>query len=202
MMTYLYMYRLTSDTGLAPCVDNGLLSLAVCKGGQIRNGRPCHTGLRYRIGSNKDGFDLKNDKVYVLGTYKSKFLYLARITEIKTMLEYFANMAKGRTDHIYNVKKGELVRNNNLRKQKVHLESEKHIRDLAGKFILLSDEFVYLGKDAVSVELVSIYGARFRETKFYKGQTADDIIEACLAYSDNKKHTPNNPFKTNCGCCK
>ena len=34
-MTYLYIYRLTSDTGLAPCVDNGLLSLACCKGGQI-----------------------------------------------------------------------------------------------------------------------------------------------------------------------
>lgn len=33
-MTYLKMYRLTSDTGLAPCAENGLLSLACCKGGQ------------------------------------------------------------------------------------------------------------------------------------------------------------------------
>ena len=48
-MTYLYIYRLTSDTGLAPCVDNGLLSLACCKGGQIRNGKAIHAGLRYRM---------------------------------------------------------------------------------------------------------------------------------------------------------
>lgn len=38
-MTCLYIYRLTDDTGFAPCVENGLLSLACCKGGQIRNGR-------------------------------------------------------------------------------------------------------------------------------------------------------------------
>jgi len=48
-MTYLYIYRLTSDTGLAPCVDNGLLSLACCKGGQIRNDKAIHAGLRYRM---------------------------------------------------------------------------------------------------------------------------------------------------------
>ena len=73
-MTYLYIYRLTSDTGLAPCVHNSLLSLACCKGGQIRNGKPIHTGLRYRIGSKHDGADYNNDKVYLLGTHNNKFL--------------------------------------------------------------------------------------------------------------------------------
>ena len=201
-MTYLYMYRLTNDTGLAPCVDNGLLSLAVCKGGQIRNGKVCHTGLRYRIGSNKDGYDPENDKVYVLGTYKGKLLYLARVTQIKTMTEYYRDMAKGRTDHIYDVKNGLLVRNKKLRKQEVHLETEKQIRDMAGEYVLLSDDFMYLGKDAVPVETVTFYGPRFRETKFYTGKTADEIIDACQRYKDNKKHEPNNAFKSKCGCCK
>ena len=50
-MTRLFMYRLSDDTGLAPCVQDGLLSLAVCKGGQIRNGKSINTGLRYWIGS-------------------------------------------------------------------------------------------------------------------------------------------------------
>lgn len=36
-MTYLYMYRLTSDTGLASYVDNGLLSLE-CEKGVVRYG--------------------------------------------------------------------------------------------------------------------------------------------------------------------
>ena len=37
-MTGLYIYRLTDDSGFAPCVENGLLSLVCCKGGPIRNG--------------------------------------------------------------------------------------------------------------------------------------------------------------------
>ena len=95
-----------------------------------------------------------------------------------------------------------LVRNKKLRKQEVHLETEKQIRDMAGEYVLLSDDFMYLGKDAVSVEAVTIYGARFQETKFYTGKTADEIIDACQAYKDNKKHEPNNAFKSKCGCCK
>ncbi len=74
-MTYLFMYRLAVDTGLAPCVDNGLLSLACCKGGQIRNGKPINTGLRYRIG-NKNECDYTKDDVYILGTYKNNFCIL------------------------------------------------------------------------------------------------------------------------------
>lgn len=38
MNKVIYAYRLVDDTGFAPCVDNGLLSLACCKGGQVRNG--------------------------------------------------------------------------------------------------------------------------------------------------------------------
>ncbi len=30
-MTCLYVYRLTDDSGFAPCVENDLLSLACCK---------------------------------------------------------------------------------------------------------------------------------------------------------------------------
>lgn len=96
-MTYLYIYRLTSDTGLAPCVDNGLLSLACCKGGQIRNGKAIHTGLRYRVGAMRDRADYKSDDIYLLGTHKNKFLYLARVTNIVTMTKYFSKMSEGRT---------------------------------------------------------------------------------------------------------
>ena len=74
-MTYLYTYRLSSDTGLAPCVEDGLLSLACCKGGQLRKGKPVRTGLRFWIGSMRGGVDYRHDTVYVLGTYKNKFLY-------------------------------------------------------------------------------------------------------------------------------
>lgn len=198
-MTYLYMYRMTSDTGFAPCVDNGLLSLACCKGGKIVNGRPIHTGLRYWIGSKRDGADPAIDDVYVLGTYKNKFLYLARINNIVTMTEYFNKMADKRLDRIYSLAKGKLVRNQWLRDKGIHVEPEQNQRDTAGEYVLLSDDFIYLGEDAPFVDIVNNYGAERREIKLYKGDIAERIISECLKYRDNKKHEPTTPIKKNCG---
>ena len=200
-MTYLYIYRLTSDTGLAPCVDNGLLSLACCKGGQIRNGKAIHTGLRYRIGSMRDGANHKKENIYLLGTHKNKFLYLARITNIVTMTEYFSRMSDSRTDNIYILSNGRLIRNQYLRKKEVHIDLEQNIRDIAGEYVLLSDDFIYLGKDAVFDELVDKYNAKFRETKLYKGEVAELIVAECQKYRDGKKHLPTKPLKKKCGGC-
>lgn len=201
-MTYLYIYRLTSDTGLAPCVDNGLLSLACCKGGQIRNGKAIHTGLRYRVGAMRDGAEHKTDDVYLLGTHKNKFLYLAKVTNIVNMTEYFSKMSEGRTDSIYSFVGGKLVRNHHLRKKKVHTYPEQNIRDIAGEYVLLSDDFIYLGKDAVFDDMVDKYNARFRETKLYKGEIAELIVAECQKYRDGKKHLPTKPLKNRCGGCK
>lgn len=62
-MNVYYIYRMTYDTGNAPCVTDingnktGILSLACCKGGQIRHyadGRTAYvnTGLRKTVGEN------------------------------------------------------------------------------------------------------------------------------------------------------
>lgn len=200
-MIYLYIYRITSDTGLAPCVDNGLLSLACCKGGQIRNDKAIHAGLRYRIGSMRDGADYKTDDIYLLGTHKSRFLYIARITNIVTMYEYFSRMSKNRTDSIYSLADGKLVRNHHLWNEGVHVDEKQNIRDIAGEYVLLSDDFIYLGKDAVFDELVDKYNAKFRETKLYKGEVAELIVAECQKYRDGKKHLPTNPLKKKCGGC-
>lgn len=200
-MTYLYTYRLTSDTGLAPCIENGLLSLACCKGGQIRNGKPIHTGLRYRIGSMHHKADYNNDNVYLLGTYKNNLLYLARITNIVTMAEYFHSMSKGRTDDIYCLINGKLVRNHHLRNEGIHVNEQQNIRDIAGEYVLLSDDFIYLGKDAAYVDIVDKYGAKARETKRYEGELAEQIISECIKYKDSKKHRPTKPFKKTRGEC-
>lgn len=200
-MIYLYIYRITSDTGLAPCVDNGLLSLACCKGGQIRNGKAIHTGLRYRIGSMCDGANYKKDNIYLLGTHKNKLLYLARITNIVTMTEYFSTMSKGRIDSIYSLTDRKLVRNHHLWNEGVHVDEKQNIRDIAGEYVLLSDDFIYLGKDAVFDELVDKYNAKFRETKLYKGEVAELIVAECQKYRDGKKHLPTKPLKKKCGGC-
>lgn len=158
-MKAVYVYRLTSDTGLAPCVKNGLLTLACCKGGQIRGEKVISTGLRYRIGTKRkqDGVDYSADDVYILGIFQDKMLYIAKVDNVITMEEYYNGTSKGRTDDIYSINNGKLERNKWLQKEEVHTEPGRIMRDLAGKYVLLSKDFVYLGKDAVDVRLLEKY---------------------------------------------
>ena len=150
-MTCLYIYRMTDDSGFAPCVEKGLLSLACCKGGQIRNGKVVNTGLRHRIGIHREA-NYATDDVYILGVYKNKMLYFAKATNVVTMEEYFSGMSKGRTDDIYSLVGGKLVRNKKLRHEDVHTEPDRVIKDLAGKYVVLSNDYTYLGEDAVAID--------------------------------------------------
>lgn len=138
--------------------------------------------------------------MYILGTYENKLLYIARVTDVVTMKEYFSEMSKGRTDDIYDVKDGKLVRNKNLRNENVHTDEERKQKDFAGEYVILSDEFVYLGKDAASVDIVAEYNPKFQETKTYEGELAEQIVLECFKYSDGKVHTPTTPFKKHGGC--
>ena len=173
--------------------------MAVCKGGQIRGDKIVHTGLRYWIGSKKD-VDYSRDEVYILGTYENKLLYFAKVTNVVSMMDYYDGMSKGRTDDIYSVTGGELVRNKNLRKEDVHTEPERIVKDFAGEYVLLSDDYIYLGQDAVYNDLVAAYTAKFRETKRYEGSIAEMLVKECRKYADFKKHIPHSPFKKKGGC--
>lgn len=199
-MDYIYIYRMTADNGFAPCVEKGLLSLACCKGGQMRGEKVINTGLRYRIGSKRDA-DYTKDNVYIIGTYHDKLLYYAKITDVVTMEQYFSELSKGRTDNIYCVANGRLERNDWLRDKEVHTDPDRIKKDIAGKFVLLSRDYLYLGKDAIAVEIVSDYNAKFQETKTYKGKTARKIIEECKKYHDKRRHAPTSPYR-NTRCCR
>ena len=198
-MTYLFVYRMTDDTGFAPCAEKGLLSLSCCKGGQMRGDKIIHTGLRHRIGSKRES-DYSTDDVYILGTYHNKLLYLARITDVVTMEEYFGGMSKGRTDDIYSLVDGHLMRNSWLYDQGVHTENGRIIRDIAGQYVLLSKDYVYLGADAVKIDMITKYNAKGQETKVYTGKTADMIVTECKKHDDGKRHKPHVPYKS--GGCK
>ena len=199
-MTRLFMYRLSDDTGLAPCVQDGLFSLAVCKGGQIRNGKIINTGLRYWIGS-RFATEYKKDKIFILGTYHNKFLFIANISEVMTMEEYYQGKSDNRTDNIYSYMNGVLQRNRFLYKEGVHTQ-EQVLRDIAGKYVLLSDDYIYLGREAIDNNLINEYGAKTRETKEYTGKMAEKIIKECEQYRDSKVHFPHNPLIRCCGASK
>ena len=229
-MIYVFMYRVPSDSGFAPCVDNGLLSLACCKGGQ-KNGT--HTGIRYWIGKGEcrskyieqqkfQSFNWAENQVYLLGIRKENyknlphygkdtFLYIARITDVETMIDYFQHEGKMRTDGIYDVVDGKLVRNDFLMPD-THADTDQQERDKAGVYALLSDDYVYLGRDAVLLSSLKKLSKYVQDYKlFYRGQRIlvgsdpdknkelQELIEECYSLRDNKTHTPHNPENTKDG---
>ena len=208
--TLLYMYRLASDAGLAPCVSpDNLLTLACCKGGKFRNNQAVNTGIRYWIGKNAYGANWKTDNVFVLGTYKDKFLYLARITNVMTMAEYYSGASKGRLDDIYKCvdkETGELKLIGKLKDNngaKIHGDTDQQRKDKAGVYVLMSDDYVYLGKESDNTDEIPElmrYGPKRQETKRYEGPLAREIIDACMKYKDRKDGKPHVELKRSGGC--
>lgn len=204
MKTIVFAYRMTADSGLAPCIDNDtndkkILTLACCKGGR-RDGT--NTGIRYWIGKGKlrdIDLDCKNNNIYILGTYKNDFLYLAKINETMTMQEYYSCKAfSQRTDKIYDVVDGKLKRNNKLRKQNIHIDKEQQTRDIAGKYVLLSHNFIYLGKDRKPLDHFKHKLPVRQEIKMYFDEEAQEIVNWCKQQNDGKSHIPTDPLKRSC----
>lgn len=160
----LFSYVMTSDTGFAPCVSDGLLTLATCKP-DIR-----------RLAS-----DERHD--YVMGirglmlarksnTEPRRLVYLAEVSE-KIGFDSYYNDArhKGRKDNIYHRVNGNWVQERN--------PYHKHINrrtDLKEPTVLLSRRFLYFGREAVELgdELFSLF---VRMSRKYK---VSDLDEASL----------------------
>ena len=86
-MSKVYIYKITSDDGGAPCVWNGILSLAICKPA-IRSSAPEGSII---LGFAANELDRKNPLVYA-----------ARVTSRLENGEYFvASKFRGRPDRIY-----------------------------------------------------------------------------------------------------
>ncbi|MCL2790876.1 MAG: hypothetical protein FWD79_09570 [Desulfobulbus sp.] len=190
-MSYIYAYRLTSDSGSAPCIydlngnTTGVLTLVCCKGGQIRsmgkkNEKEIKTGMRHTIGeSHKEEIANGRLNVYVMGIYKNKLLYFANITKILLMEDYYAQDSyyKMRYDYIYEFSSGIPKRNNNNRKFHPKGETAQHRRDWLGKYALISYRFAYWGKESktISEDLINIL-PKYQENKKYKGDSHHGLL--------------------------
>jgi hypothetical protein len=167
MSKIIFAYRLKSDTGFAPCVDNNIFTLACCKGGHIRNGNNIKTGLRYKIGEHKE--KNPNDEIYLIGIYKNKLLYCAIATEIIKMTDYFSQEKKSeygkRKDQIYDIENGEPKRNNYL--PNIHRKGDpQNKKDVNGVYVIVSDKFTYFGTNAPIIpDAILSYLPRNREYK-------------------------------------
>ena len=130
----LYLYKMTTDNGGAPCVRGPLLSLAICKPVIRRCANP---------GSIVFGFGAKgNEKL------AGRLIYIAVVSEKLARGEYYKNPRyQRRPDCIYKSLKGKAVRKAEAR---FHAESKHLKKDVGLRFerghVLLSKEFRYFGR--------------------------------------------------------
>lgn len=128
-----YGYKMTDDTGFAPCVTERCLSLSCCM-----------TSVRKRasIGSWIAGF---GGAVLGLG----KLIYLMQVERAMTFDEYFGyRELKGRLDNIYFMAKGKYEQIPTARCHKTPAEWE---HDTSVDRILIATRFVYFGSSKVDV---------------------------------------------------
>lgn len=152
--TILYIYVMTNDTGFAPCIDNGLFTLACCKGGK--------KGMRKSAAKEV----LFGNNVYVLGLcgkqlaereYKKNYsaIYLVKIDKIIPMADYYKNggLSEDRRDNAYKLTSGSLQHKGSIYP---HWDSENSQRiDIEGEYVLFSEHFTYWGDKCDEADLES-----------------------------------------------
>lgn len=170
MKRVLYVYAMTHDSGFAPCIKDNLLSLACCKGG--KNG-----GMR--TAAAKDFYS--GNEVWILGVCGAGLassnnnrrynpVYLAKIDKVIEMTEYFEakNEYEGRNDHkAYRTVNGKLE----SQPENPHTHKDDQERDMNGKYVLLSNYFVYWGEKCgeSGLEIKDLYPAIFKGDGIKKG---------------------------------
>lgn len=147
-----YVYKLTVDDGVAPCVPPAegnlpaLLTLAVCKPAIRRTAKP---GDRILGITSKAIFDSDNYPLYSI-------IYFAVVDKVISSQEYFSGAHKDRPDCIYSFddSTGQFPR---LTTTDIHDSPKDRESDL-GKYplykngwVLVCREFRYFGKDAVRI---------------------------------------------------
>jgi hypothetical protein len=126
----IYVYKLVTDNGGAPCVFRRRLSLAICKPKIRRSAQP---------GSLIFGFGAKH--------HGERLIYVAEVSDNLPDGAYYRNpKCDRRPDCIYKDIGGKAVRKRSAR---YHSATDERRRDTGSRFeranVLLSDDFRYLG---------------------------------------------------------
>jgi hypothetical protein len=128
----IYFYKMTDDSGFAPCVEGGKLTLATCKPDIRRMAVP---------GDVIIGFSCNDDG--------ARLIYAARVTKRLSNGDYYRSSAyRGRLDCIYEDDGGKARHRKGV---EVHIGREHLLRDVGDRFenayVLLSTDFRYFGAD-------------------------------------------------------
>ena len=132
-MNNIWRYVITVDEGKAPCIDNGLLTLCICKP-VIRKGA-------------KEGDWIMGFARKAIGT--DLLVYIAKVDN-KITIEDYCSDSEPRLDKIFKLNEfGNLVHYGG----KIHSDPKSQITDLSGKYCIVSNNFWYFGSDYVGLPL-------------------------------------------------
>ena len=139
-MNSIFKYVITHDGGSAPCVENGLFSLCICKP-KIR-----------RVAKPGDWVIATGSKVKV--SKVPKIVFAAKITK-KISMETYALENNKRLDSIYEFDGFSLIHNGSP----IHNDVKAQAVDKSGVYCLLSQKFWYFGQNAIEFpkDLHSLY---------------------------------------------
>jgi len=199
----IHMYTIVSDSGFAPHVKDGLLSLACCAGPTRE-----HTD----VGTHVMGVSAASMK----GVKKHLPIYFMKVTKRITFEDYFENgKYEGRVDNMYKKSEDGYERTTSKstkidnRYLKVHENGEDPDKS---EYVLLSDDFYYFGDQCDEKELEKKMDWLCNEVEFsytaggnYKKVTDDDIIREMVVffeenYEKGKIGKPNHLPERNEGC--
>ena len=136
MDNIIHRYVVTHDHGYAPCVDNDLLSLCICKPAVRRVAK---------VGDWLIGFTSK-DISESLSVNIHSVAYIAEVTKKISMQEYFLDKDY-RKDKIYEVVYGQIIHLGG----KNHNTEDLQKKDKDGIYYLISDRFWYFGKKPITL---------------------------------------------------
>lgn len=146
----LFSYKMTDDTGFAPNPFHGFLTLACCKA-DIRRAK--HKGDWI---AGFTSMELNGDKVG-----KEKLVYLMKVTDKVPFEKYWLgkkfrvkrnssiSIIKSRGDNIYKPDQNEKLGFEQIKNNRHKIRNK--IDDLSGKYVLISDQFYYFGKEAINI---------------------------------------------------
>ena len=142
----MWSYRIVHDKQFAPNPFKGVLTLATCKP-LIRRSKESESGVwlaGFAAYSVKDGLRPKKGRELLI--------YLAKISEVMTMQEYWRNYPQKRAQKCG--EEFEEYYGDNIYDENLHLVNDNHHkdwdfkRDISGKIVLICKEFYYFAPDS------------------------------------------------------
>jgi hypothetical protein len=168
-MTRLYAYKMTNDNGFAPNPYAGCLTLATCK--------PALRKTK-KVGDWMAGF---TGLSMGAAPGQERLVYLARISRKLALEDYYEQYPQKRpgncpnADNIYR-------RDGNGSWQQLENPfhgAEKLAEDVAGKYVLVADEFYYFGRQALEIPegvRPAIPARQHPQGFLTQGQAAEEFI--------------------------